>query len=190
MTSRNVRLDETAWINAALDVLAEHGIESVRVEPLAKRLGVTKGSFYWHFKDRDALYEALLNDWRRRATLDVIARIETFTDAPDERIRRFMTLPFHGSAAKRGADIELSIRLWARSDPRARRALQEVDELRLRNMRGLLAQLGFNETQAAARAVQAYSFIRVAGALLDATDKAVIEHCVDLVTAPVGAEHL
>ncbi len=64
----SARIDGNAWIQAALSILAERGISGVRVETLAKQLGVTKGSFYWHFKDRDALFDALLDSWRRVLT--------------------------------------------------------------------------------------------------------------------------
>ena len=58
-----VRLDAEAWIGAAFDALADGGIDAVRVEPLAKALDITKGSFYWHFADRRALLDAMLGSW-------------------------------------------------------------------------------------------------------------------------------
>ena len=62
-TQRSSRLDASAWIEAALEALADGGVEAVRVEPLAKALDVTKGSFYWHFADRRALIDAMLTSW-------------------------------------------------------------------------------------------------------------------------------
>src|SRR3954453_20888760 len=64
------------WIAAALGLLGRGGIDAGRVEPLAEKLGVTKGSFYWHFKDRDALHLAMLETWRAETTANVIARVE------------------------------------------------------------------------------------------------------------------
>ena len=65
-----------SWITAALEVLASEGIGRVRVEPLAKKLGVTKGSFYWHFDDRPALHAAMLAQWQETQTLGIIAMVE------------------------------------------------------------------------------------------------------------------
>jgi AcrR family transcriptional regulator len=70
------RLGRQEWINAGLKALAEHGAEAVRIERLADTLRVTKGSFYWHFKDRGALLEALLEAWQARATNAIIDQVE------------------------------------------------------------------------------------------------------------------
>ena len=63
-TSARVRLDRDEWIEAAIDVLAEQGLQGMRIEVLAKNFGVTKGSFYWHFKDRQYLVDGVLETWR------------------------------------------------------------------------------------------------------------------------------
>ncbi len=181
------RLDAQSWIDAAMDLLAEQGVDGLRVEPLAKRLVVTKGSFYWHFRDRDALCEAVLGDWRRRATLDVIARLERSQEPALLRLRQLMRLPFQGARAEWGADVELSIRLWGRYDPRARAALQEVDQLRLRYIEGLIAELGFNKQEAAARSVMAYAFMRVGATLISPKDFAEADRCADILFSPVAA---
>jgi AcrR family transcriptional regulator len=180
-----IRLGAADWIEAALDVLSEHGIDRVSVEPLAKRLGVTKGSFYWHFKDRDDLLEAILGHWRRRATLQIIERIERADESPRDRFTRLMRLPFRGSSrSRRGAEIELSIRLWGRSDPRARAALAEVDQLRLSYIRQLLVAAGVSEADAPARAIHAYSYMRVATTLIPPGDDALIDQCEADLVAP------
>jgi AcrR family transcriptional regulator len=178
------RLDSQAWVQAALDILAEQGIDGVRVEILAKQLGVTKGSFYWHFKDRDALFEAILDTWRRQATLRIISRLDQTTQTSAGRLRQLLHLPFQGPRSERGADVELSLRLWSRRDPRARAALAEVDQLRLRYIAGLLEDCGCNANDAKARAVLAYSFIRVGATLIDSKDHATLETCLSLLTKP------
>ncbi|MFN3463335.1 MAG: TetR/AcrR family transcriptional regulator, partial [Terricaulis sp.] len=86
-------LDANAWIEAAFDALAEGGIDAVRVDPLAKNLGVTRGSFYWHFADRAALHTAMLKEWRKRQSYQVGSRIESQTSAPEERLQRTLKLP-------------------------------------------------------------------------------------------------
>ncbi|CAG0952441.1 partial Tetracycline repressor protein class A from transposon 1721, partial [Rhodocyclaceae bacterium] len=65
------QLDRAAWTRAALDILAEKGLDGIRVEVLAKRLKVTKGSFYWHFKDRRDLLDAVLETWKDGRIRDI-----------------------------------------------------------------------------------------------------------------------
>src|SRR3954470_16747939 len=81
------------WTGAALDALARGGLAAVAVEPLAKELGTTKGSFYWHFADRDALIAAALTRWEKRDTELVIAAIEDGEDA-SVRLRHLLELVF------------------------------------------------------------------------------------------------
>jgi len=169
------RLDGAAWVEEALTILAEQGIDGVRVEILAKRLGVTKGSFYWHFKDRDALLETLLDTWRRQATLRIISRLDSAGQSAVARLRHLLHLPFQGSRSERGANVELSIRLWSRRDVRARNALAEVDQLRLQYITGLLTDCGCTARDAKARAVLAYAFIRVGTTLIEAADQVTLD---------------
>lgn len=169
-TSDATRLDVGAWVQAGLDHLADHGVEGVKVETLAKRMGVTKGSFYHHFKDREALLAAMLADWRRRATLDIIDRLDRGSEAPAERLRRLLRLPMTSRGSEWGAAVELAIRLWGRQDDQARAALAEVDQIRLRYIRNLLVGVGVPEAEAPARAVLAYSYMRVAASLTGPDD--------------------
>jgi AcrR family transcriptional regulator len=76
-------LTRADWTGAALDALARDGLRAVAVEPLAERLGATKGSFYWHFRDRNALLEAAVTQWERTATDELIAGLENVADAPE-----------------------------------------------------------------------------------------------------------
>jgi AcrR family transcriptional regulator len=178
------KLDAADWTKAALELLSEQGIDGVRVEPLAKRLAITKGSFYWHFKDRDALLLAMLDDWRRRATLDVIERLERTHEPAEIRLIRLLRLPFLGAKSERGAEVELSIRLWGRHDPRARIILEEVDTLRLRHIAHLLEDIGVAAADAQARAVIAYSFMRVGATLVDRADEALFDRCAAALIRP------
>jgi len=176
--SRNARLDQGDWVDCAQEVLAERGIDAVRVEVLAKRLGVTKGSFYWHFKDRDDLLAAMLQRWRKRATLGIIERLESTHEPAAERLHRLLRLQFNARKAEIGADIELSIRLWARHDPKVAIALQEIDELRLRYIAKLLGELGVATEELRARATLAYCYMRASRTLLDPRrDTSDIEAC-------------
>lgn len=180
------RLDADAWAEAGLSELGDHGIDGVRVEVLAKRLAVTKGSFYWHFKDRDALLVSMLQLWRRRATLALIERLDQQGGSASQKLRALLRLPLKGKKAIMAAEVELAIRLWSRRDPRARAALAEVDELRLRYIERLFVEGGMTLDEARARAVLAYSYQRVAATLLSSQDNTLIRTCEDLLIGSVA----
>jgi AcrR family transcriptional regulator len=171
-------LEAEDWIRSALTTLAREGIEAVRVEPLAKGLGITKGSFYWHFKDRAALLDSVLNYWRRRATFDIIARLENTKESAETRLVALLKLPFYGARSSQGADVELAIRLWSRNDPRAYQTLEEIDRLRLRYIVSLLQEMGYSDYEAGLKSIHCYAFMRVAGSLLDHEDSEQISDCV------------
>lgn len=178
------RLQASAWVVRALEVLAERGIEGVRVELLAKQLKVTKGSFYWHFGDRSALLTAMLDEWRRRATLAVINRFESTHEPAPKRLARLLRLQFDAKHAEIGAETELSMRLWGRHDPRAAQVLQEIDALRLSYIRKLIEESGVKPEIARARAVLAYCYMRVSRSLLEQNlDRATTEMCEQLLSA-------
>jgi len=179
-------LDAQAWADAGLDALAANGIDGVRVEVLAKSLAVTKGSFYWHFKDRDAFLSTMLDRWRRRATLALIQRLDSGSQQPIDRLRELLRLPMQRERSARAAEIELAIRLWGRTDARARAALEEVDELRLDYLTQLLVGCGVPAQHARARAVLAYSYQRVAPTLIPADAAELMRACEDLLIGPVA----
>jgi AcrR family transcriptional regulator len=156
-TQPTTPLDAAAWIDVAFDVLAEGGIDAVRIDPLAKRLGVTRGSFYWHFTDRAALHTALLKEWRKRASYQVATRIESRTSAPDERLKQTLALPHSGPRAQRAAAIELAIRLWSRRDAEAAKAVRHIDQVRLTYYAKLYRDLGLAPAQARKRAFIFYA---------------------------------
>lgn len=171
------RLDLDAWIDAAMTELAANGIDGIRVEVLATRLSVTKGSFYWHFKDRDALLVAILDRWRRRATVALIERLDRDHQPPRDRLLRLLRLPIVGEHSSFAADVELSVRLWGRRDERARAALAEVDELRLHYITRLLVDNGTASAEARSRAILAYTYLRVAPTLIPADAIATMQQC-------------
>src|SRR5579859_5070722 len=100
------------WIEQGLRALATGGPDAVRIEPLAQALGVTKGSFYWHFADRRALLEAMLDTWERTSVEDVIARVERGGGDGRTRLRRLFGLA-RDSASDRLLAIDLAVRDWA-----------------------------------------------------------------------------
>lgn len=93
------------WAEAALDAIGQHGVEGVAVEPIARELGVTKGSFYWHFANREALLVAALKLWEARETDDVLERVRQETD-PRARIKRLIT---EVNASRRASRIHTAL---------------------------------------------------------------------------------
>lgn len=137
------------WIRAAARRLAAGGISAVAVETLARDLGVTKGSFYWHFRDRAALLRALLADWAAHATEPLLRRLEDAAhSAPRDRLARLAaTVAGEGAGA-----LDPAIRAWARHDPGAAAAVRRVDAARLAFIAGEFRALGFAPAAAATRA--------------------------------------
>lgn len=166
-----------SWIDAALQVLAEQGIEGVKVERLANELGVTKGSFYWHFKDREALLVGMVNLLRRRASIEA-AEFLGQDLPPYEILKQLLATPF--AMQKQTINLGLSLRLWARQDARVRTLLKEIDQLRIEHMTGLIAACGIPKAEAQAHSILIYSYMRTASALLKSTDKKQRELCENL----------
>jgi AcrR family transcriptional regulator len=146
------------WIASATELLIDHGVDAVRVDALARQLGVTRGSFYWHFKDRDDLLRSMLNAWRDAATEQIITRFDNRHSDPRMLIKELISLPFRGRSARRAASIELAIRGWARRDAMARQAVDEVDERRISYQAQVFSALGFPISEARARAFALYAY--------------------------------
>ena len=146
------------WIRAAHRILESRGIDAVRVEVLAKEMSVTKGSFYWHFRDRPDLLQRMLTAWRDAATEQIIHRFESRELSARELIRDLLSLPFRGESAKQAAAIELAIRAWARRDEAARAVLDEVDKKRLTYIAECFRALGFSAAESKSRAFALYSY--------------------------------
>ena len=171
------KLTADDWIKAAEKILAEHGIDAVRVEPLAKTLKVTKGSFYWHFKDRYALLQAMLNDWRKRSTNAIIGRLDSKQMTPKERLRGLLELHKRDGKDRGGASFEMAIRQWAKSDALANDALTEIDQHRFRYIAGIYLELGFDSHAANSRAFLLYSTMMGVAYLPNLHSDDLIEEC-------------
>jgi len=178
-TEATPNLDAAQWIDAAFDVLAEGGIDAVRVDPLAKNLGVTRGSFYWHFKDREALHTAMLKEWRKRQSYQIGSRIESQTAAPSERLTRTLALPNSTPRAKRAAAIELAIRLWARRNGEAAKAVRHIDHVRLKYYAGLFGEMGMSAANARKRAFLFYAALMARAFIVTDADTDVSDELAD-----------
>jgi AcrR family transcriptional regulator len=153
------QLSPQDWIDAALAQLVDHTIDAVRVDVLARRMKVTRGSFYWHFTDRDDLLKRLLESWRRTTTEQVIARFQGHGRDPAVVLRELLHLPTHGRTAAQASSVELAIREWARRDPTARAVLEEVDTRRLNYFAECFMALGHGADEARHRAFVLYGCI-------------------------------
>lgn len=164
--ARGPRLSRERWVDAALTLLAEGGRGAVQVEPLARRLRVTKGSFYWHFRDLGELLDASLRRWEDVETLAIKERVEAGGGTAVERLRRLFTI----ALGRRAVALEVALRQWAGSDRRARAAVARVDRRRLGYLSALFAEACLAAEEAQARGFLAYAvlfgdfFIRLPGA--------------------------
>lgn len=146
------RLSVGDWAMAALDVIALRGIEGLSVEGLARQLGVTKGSFYWHFADRSHLIATTLQVWEQRGTLDVIARLEALDD-PAAQLRALFDTSF-GDEVHGLVDVAMVTRA---DDPTVGPVVRRVTETRIAFLDRLFRSLGLSDATAAIRARAAYS---------------------------------
>jgi len=147
-----------SWIEAGLEEIARTGVEGVRVEVLAKNLGVTKGGFYRRFRDRAALLEAMLQHWSagRIATIEKHTSLDGATAR--ERLKEVVE-QYSGRVNTEGMAVELAIRQWARSDQLAAGAAAHVDAVRLKNVANLFRATGLPAEEADAQAFLFYCFI-------------------------------
>ncbi len=152
MTRSVNRLSAEDWERAALDAMATGGLAAVRVEPLAQQLGVTKGSFYAHFRDRAELVHAALRRWEQAHVEAFEASLERAED-PATQLRELMKM---ATAAARTRTIQGRLLLES-NEPRVRAALQRVTEIRLRRLERIFNELGHSPQAAARRATVAYS---------------------------------
>jgi AcrR family transcriptional regulator len=128
------RTPRTSWIDEGLRALAAGGPDAVRIETLAQALGVTKGGFYWHFDDRRALLEEMLDTWERVMIDEVIERIEGEGGDARAKLQRLFVLALLSDEL---LGIELAIRDWARREKTVAKRLRRVDNRRMDYMRSL-----------------------------------------------------
>lgn len=146
------RLGRDDWITAALQALAEGGVRALAVDRLAKRVGATRGSFYWHFADRAELVEAALETWERENTTELIPGAEAIAD-PQARMRFVIDQLYEQPVDA----IELAL-AGAVGDPMIDRVVARVTRTRVAFLERIFVGLGLAEDEAAARAWLAYGF--------------------------------
>ncbi len=144
------------WARAALKAIAAGGLVAVAVEPLARTLGVTKGSFYAHYRNRDELIAAALDEWVRGHGEEGLAEFAAITD-PERRLRELLTTVVH-AVQPLAPSVHLSL-LGDRNDPRVRDAVRRVDRARLELLARTYRELGLSPERAESRARVAYAAI-------------------------------
>ena len=149
--ARTASTPRDSWIGEGLRALAAGGPEAVRIEPLAKSLGVSKGSFYWHFTDRRALLDALLDAWERTYVDDAIARVEA--DGGDGRTRLRDLFGLAEASSAELLPLDLAIREWARRDARVMARLARVDDRRMDFLRLLFSDFARDADDVEARSL-------------------------------------
>ncbi|GAA1682703.1 TetR/AcrR family transcriptional regulator [Fodinicola feengrottensis] len=156
MVNESTRLSAQDWARAALKAMADGGLAAVAVEPLARTLGVTKGSFYAHYRSRDELIAAALAEWVRSHGDDGLVEFTAIAD-PARRLRELLVTVVH-AARPLAPSVHLSL-LGDRNDPRVRDAVGQVNQARLRVLTSTYRELGLPPDRAASRARVAYAAI-------------------------------
>jgi AcrR family transcriptional regulator len=139
MSSKPSRYSRNEFLARSLDVLSEEGEAKLRIDRLVSQLGVTKGSFYWHFENRADFVRSLAEYWVDTSTRAVIDDIGAQTGSPEDRLFNLMKMISRQDLA--GHD--LAMRTWAFHEPEIAPVVRKVDRMRLTFVRGLFREMGF-----------------------------------------------
>lgn len=145
---KSKRLSPEDWLAAALEVLYSEGIGKVSIVRIARDLGVTSGSFYWHFKDRNDLLQSLLDFWVHSQTEVILEKVDQFEGTPSERLLKLMEVLTLGEQAR----YEVAIRAWAGFDDMAAEVVRGADKRRIEWLRSIFQEMGFSGNEAEMRA--------------------------------------
>ena len=151
----NKQLNRESWVLAAFETLYENGIDAVRIEPLAIKLNVTKGSFYWHFKNRTELHDALLDYWEKEMTQSVLDAANEFHGSPKQRLINAL----RNIIGKERTKYDPAVRTWARNNAKVRKVVEYIDKIRLSFLHGLFVDIGFDRQEAEIRSRLMYYYI-------------------------------
>ena len=152
------QLDRNDWIEGAIGVLAEKGVDGLRVEVMAKNFGVTKGSFYWHFKDRQDLLDAVLEFWKEGRLRDIEKQTTASPGNELQQIHHVIEV-YSANRNRKGMSIELAVRDWARRDAKAAAVVEAVDTYRLECTRRIFVATGLTEAEARARSILVFAYV-------------------------------
>ena len=147
------RTPRSTWVEAGLQALAAGGPEAVRVDLLAKALGVTRGGFYWHFASRQVFLDAVLDAWEHRCTDEVLEQVEEQGGDARDKVRLAGMLTF----SRELLPVDLAVRDWARRDRSVARRLRHVDNRRMEYLRALIGSFNDDPDDVEARGMLAFS---------------------------------
>ena len=143
------RLTAQDWIDFALTTLARDGSDALKADVLARKLGVSRGSFYWHFSNLGTFHAQVIEHWRQTATEAIICDLEQY-ESGEKRLEALLRHIGHGGA------LEVRMRTWADKNAEAARALRGIDRRRREYMERMLAEAGISPPLAATRAQLLY----------------------------------
>lgn len=137
------RFDRIDWIRAALDVLASEGSAAVHIENLARKLHISKGSFYWHFRDRTDLLDAVLDSWESDQQNWIVDENEVHRNPADRwaHLVELLSRPAH-------RHLDIAVFSWARDDEKISRRVSEIEKKRIAHLRQVFREIGFTVYQA------------------------------------------
>ncbi|MEH6579915.1 MAG: TetR/AcrR family transcriptional regulator [Amphritea sp.] len=148
------RGSEDLWLDAAYKMLVESGVESVKVMPLAKALDMSRTSFYWHFKDRESLLDALVKRWEKKNTGNLVAQTEVYAQTITEAV--FNLFDCWIDAELFDARMDFAVRNWAQQSDKLKAIMEQADQQRIAAIRAMFLRFGFDEKQADTRAHTVY----------------------------------
>jgi len=141
-------LSREEWLEKALNIVSREGGAKLRINNLVAEVGVTKGSFYWHFKDREDFVRSLVDHWHERYTLRVSDYLDDFEGSAEEKLRKLMEMVFVEQLTRH----DLAIRSWAIAEPKLQTLLKRTDDHRMHYLRRLFRGMEFDEAEADLRA--------------------------------------
>lgn len=149
---RAKRLTPLNWISAAAEMLLERGVEEVKVDRLAKKIGVTRGSFYWHFKSRNELMERILAEWGKIHDEFIEGWTSETEGPPEDRLWKLMTLRVTQDEEFRIPEWQAALRIWAKKSEKVAAMYKRQAEELFAAMVGIFSELGFSGDEAMSRA--------------------------------------
>jgi AcrR family transcriptional regulator len=150
------RTPRSKWIEAGLRALAAGGPDAVRIEPLAQALGVSRGGFYWHFDDRRALLDEMLDTWERATTDQIMERVESEGGDARAKLRRTFALISAGDGL---LAVDLAVRDWSRHDQAIAERLRRIDNRRMDYLRALFGAFCPDPDDVEARCMLSFSLL-------------------------------
>ena len=140
------------WLDVAIRTLIEEGIDAVKIDRIATKLSITRGSFYHHFKNRRDLLRSVLDHYVQTNQTNFVAMLPTLRGTPKDKL---WTL-WAATASREFRDYDWAVRLWGMRDAEVAKVLHQIDVKRMEVMIGLFMQMGFNEDESWIRAALAY----------------------------------